>query len=137
MTAMKSRFWFLGLATAALVLTGCPEKRRPAGSTPPKTAQSSAEAEKKSGATGSLADYGKSLSNAEKTAAQTAGLVTLNQAVKQYNVIENRFPATLEELVSARYLPKLPAAPRGKRYVYDAKAGEVTVEDVAGPAPTE
>ncbi len=137
---MKSRLWLFGtMAAAALVLTGCPEKRRPAGATPAKpgaapTAPASGNA-KTPEAKGPLADYAHTLDKSEKKAAEVTGLLTLNQAVQQFNVIEGRLPRTLDELVETRYLPKLPAAPRGKRFIYDSKAGEVTVADVASSAP--
>ncbi len=139
---MKSRIWILGVtAAAALVLTGCPEKRRPAGSTPAKPAQTApakaSDATKAPEATGSLADYARNLSNAEKKATEVTGLDTLKKAVQQYQVLEGRFPNSLDELIAARFLPKLPAAPRGKRFIYDPRSGDVTVEALppAAPAP--
>jgi hypothetical protein len=86
---------------------------------------------------GAAADYARNLSNTEKKAAEVSGLETLNKAVQQYQVIEGRFPRTLDELVASRYLPKLPPAPRGKRFVYDSKAGEVTVQDLPAAKPAE
>ncbi len=133
MTAMKPPLWILGLVATSLVLTGCPEKRRPAGSpaakpapsTPAKTAQ------------GPLADYAKNLSDSEKKATEVAGLSELNKAVQQFNVIEGRYPRTLDELVASRYLPKIPGAPRGKRFIYNPKSGDVTVEALAAAKPAE
>jgi hypothetical protein len=140
MTAMKSRLCFLGLVSASLILTGCPEKRRPANSPNAKPA-SNAPAKAPGGdsgsqATGPLADYAKGLSNSEKKAAEVTGTIAIGQAVQQYNIIEGRFPRTLDELVESRYLPKLPVAPRGKRYVYNPQSGEVTVVALADAAPT-
>lgn len=136
---MKSRIWSLGvLAAAALVLTGCPEKRRPAGSTPAKPATPATPAGGAKGpeAKGPVADYARTLDKTEKKAAEVTGLTTLNQGVQQFNVIEGRFPRTLDELVVTRYLPKLPAAPRGKRYIYNPKTGEVIVEELPSSSPT-
>ena len=132
--------------TAALFLTGCPdngfpERRQPAGSSAAKPAKpapkKSVENEKPSQATGAAADYARNLSNTEKKAAEVSGLETLNKAVQQYQVIEGRYPRTLDELVASRYLPKLPPAPRGKRFIYDSKAGEVTVQDLPAAKPVE
>ncbi len=139
MTAMKSRFWFLGLVATSFVLTGCPEVRRPAeGSsakpTTPAPAKDTAPA-KASEAKGPVADYGRNLSNAEKKATEVTGLVTLNQTVQQFNIIEGRNPRSLDELVETRYLPSLPAAPRGKRYIYNPKEGKVEVQDLQPAAP--
>jgi len=140
MVRMKPSCWILGLVATTLVLTGCPEKRRPAGSaTPPKPAANTPakapEAEKKTTATGPLAEYGRNLVNAEKTATQVTGLVTLEQAVRQFEVIEGRFPRSLDELIAGRYLGKLPNPPRGKRFTYDAKTGKVNVESLPETAP--
>ena len=140
---MKTSCWILG-TVAALLLTGCPdqgypEKRRPAGSpamqkpgTPASSKTSSTDS--KSTASGPVAEYGKNLSNAEKTAAQTTGLMTVNQSVKQFEVVEGRLPRSLDELVASRYLDKLPKPPRGKRFIYDLKTGKVDVESLPDAA---
>ncbi|MBK8476024.1 MAG: hypothetical protein IPL39_06830 [Opitutaceae bacterium] len=142
---MKSSCWILGLVATTLVLTGCPEKRRPSGGASMQKAvtpaPAKAEPETKSTAVGPLAEYGKNLSNAEKTAAQVTGLTTLTQAVKQFEVMEGRYPRNLDELIVGRYFAKLPVPPRGKRFLYDAKTGKVDVESLpeaaaeAAPAP--
>ncbi len=133
MTAMKPPLWILGLVATSLVLTGCPEKRRPAGSPAAKPAPSAPART----AQGPLADYAKNLSDTEKKATEVVGLSELNKAVQQFNVIEGRYPRTLDELVASRYLPKIPAAPRGKRFIYNPKAGEVTVEALPAAKPAE
>lgn len=137
---MKTSCWILGLVAAALLLTGCPEKRRPAGSTttPKPAATTPAKApdsEKKSNAVGPLADYGKNLLNAEKKATEVTGLTTLTQAVKQFEVIEGRLPRNLDELIVARYFAKLPNPPRGKRFTYDGRTGKVEIEALPMAAP--
>ena len=141
MTAMKSRFWILGLVAASLVLTGCPEKRRPAGSPAAKPAPGApaktADGAKPAGAQGPLADFAKNLSDSEKKATEVVGLSELNKAVQQFNVIEGRYPRTLDELVASRFLPKIPVAPRGKRFIYNPKSGEVTVEALPAAKPAE
>lgn len=127
------------MVAATLVLTGCPEKRRPSGGASMQKAATpapaKAEPEAKSTAVGPLAEYGKNLSNAEKNAAQVTGLTTLTQAVKQFEVMEGRFPRNLDELIVGRYFAKLPVPPRGKRFVYDAKTGKVDVESMPEAAP--
>ena len=44
-----------------------------------------------------------------------------------FNVEKGRNPKDLDELVTEKYLPKLPAAPYGMKLVYDAAAGKVKV----------
>ncbi len=137
---MKSRIWMLGVTVAAaLVLTGCPEKRRPAGSAPAKPAQTAPakapDATKAPEAKGPVADYARNLSDAEKKATEVTGLDTLNKAVQQFQVLEGRYPTSLDELVASRFLPKIPAAPRGKRFIYNPRSGEVMVEALPPAAP--
>ena len=43
--------------------------------------------------------------------------------------MEGRFPASLDELVSKRYLPAIPPVPHGKRLSYDPKTGGITLVD--------
>lgn len=134
---MNKRLCLVGFVATSLLLTGCPEKRRPANSASGKPA--SANPAKPAGGEkittpGPLGDYARTLDKSEKKAAEVTGLTTLTQAVQQFNVLEGRFPRTLDELVESRYLQKLPAAPRGKRFIYNPKSGEVTAEDLPAAA---
>jgi len=147
--AMRSRPWMFAIATGAAVLTGCVEKRKPAESASPARSPAAPAqpppakpAEKKvepvkppeqkvepaaKPADASLGGYLQNLSNAEKTAAKTADLAGLNKTVRQFEAMEGRLPQSLEELVTKKYLPSLPAPPRGQRLVYDPVTGAVTV----------
>ena len=40
---------------------------------------------------------------------------------------EGRLPKDLDELVTLKYMPALPAPPVGMKIEYDAKTGDVTV----------
>ena len=60
-------------------------------------------------------------------AEKTIDTVALNQAVQQFNVTEGRYPKDLNELVTEKYLPRLPEAPYGMKIVYDANTGTVKV----------
>jgi hypothetical protein len=55
-------------------------------------------------------------------------LGALNEAVTGYMAEYRRAPANQEEMVKARYLPRVLHAPKGKRYVINQESGEVTVE---------
>ena len=46
-------------------------------------------------------------------------LKELTQAVRRYSVEQRRVPRNLEELAASGYLPGVPAAPAGKRFVID------------------
>ncbi len=134
---MKSSRWILGLVTLALLLTGCPEKRRPAGSAAPANAPASGSSNTKSTptATGPLADYAHNLMNAEKKATEVTGLAAIEQALNQFNVIEGRYPKSLDELVAMRYMVKIPPAVRGERFIYDPSNG--SIKSVALPVASD
>ena len=55
-------------------------------------------------------------------------LAELTQAVRKYGAEKQRVPKDLNELVAARYLPGIPAAPAGKKYAIN-KQMEVYLAD--------
>jgi len=72
-------------------------------------------------------DYLGAVAKAKKSSEKTIEVVSLNQAVQQFNAAEGRYPKDLSELVTEKYLPKLPEAPYGMKIVYDANTGTVKV----------
>ena len=50
----------------------------------------------------------------------------LNQALHQYNAAEGHYPKDLKELAPS-YIGKVPEAPNGYKFNYDANAGSVTM----------
>lgn len=72
-------------------------------------------------------DYLGAVAKAKKSSESTIDAVSLNQAVQQFNVAEGRFPKDLNELVTEKYVPRLPDPPYGMKFVYDAAKGEVKV----------
>lgn len=48
-----------------------------------------------------------------------ATLDRLTQALRKFAAEQRRVPKSLDELVATGYLPELPGAPSGKRYVFD------------------
>jgi hypothetical protein len=50
---------------------------------------------------------------------RSATLNQLTQALRKFAAEQRRVPKDLNELVTAGYLPELPAAPAGKKYVFD------------------
>lgn len=100
-------------------------------STTPKPAASdptSTLPEKQSEA--SLRGYARNLAAAPVIAAKTIDDSQLNRAVQQFGAMEGRLPTSLEELVTAKYLPEIPKAPIGHRLDYDPNTGKVTVVKV-------
>jgi ABC-type glycerol-3-phosphate transport system substrate-binding protein len=53
-------------------------------------------------------------------------LTTLKDAVQKFNTAEGHYPKTLDEL-APKYIAKIPDAPGGYKYVYNAATGEVKV----------
>ena len=72
-------------------------------------------------------DYLGALAKAKKNSEKTIDAVALNQTVQQFNVTEGHYPKDLNELVTEKYLPRLPEAPYGMKIVYDANTGTVKV----------
>ncbi|MGZ8898575.1 MAG: hypothetical protein ACXW3Z_00620 [Limisphaerales bacterium] len=51
----------------------------------------------------------------------TALAAELTQVVRKYAAEKQRAPQSFEEIVAAGYLPRVPAAPRGQKFVIDKK----------------
>ena len=59
----------------------------------------------------------------------------IDHAIQQFNVEEGRNPKDLNELVTMKYLGKLPPVPYGSQLKYDAVEGKVTVVKKAKATP--
>ena len=70
-------------------------------------------------------DYLGAVAQGQKKALTTLGTVSLDSAVRTFFDQESRFPKDLNELVTSGVLPKLPAAPNGMKFHYDAATGLV------------
>lgn len=122
---------------AGVGLTGCGAKKPDA-----KPEKSAAEPAAKS-APGTAAsgpgnpitapvDYLGAVGAAQKQAARFADLTPVQQAVRAFQAGEDRMPATLQEIVTEGYLPKLPVPPKGMVLAYDPRTG--LVKFVPAPA---
>ena len=107
----------LSLALAGLALAGC-KKEAPA----PKPANSVGE-----NPITAPVDYLGAVSKAKQSAVKTISTVSLDHAIKMFFGQEGRYPKSLDELVSSGTLDKLPVAPQGMKYTYDASTGQVKV----------
>jgi hypothetical protein len=97
-----------------LVLTGCGNKEE--------------KPESKSGSGNPLTapvDYLGAVHQAQKSAVRTVDIVGLQQGIQMFQAQEGRNPRDLNELVAKQYLPRIPTAPAGMRYVYNPASGEV------------
>jgi hypothetical protein len=72
-------------------------------------------------------DYLGAAAKAHKSAVKTLGAVSLDSAIKTFAEQENRYPKTLDELVTSGVLPKLPTPPNGMKFDYEAATGKVKV----------
>ncbi|MBM3835375.1 MAG: hypothetical protein FJ403_19285 [Verrucomicrobia bacterium] len=104
----------------ALSVAGCGKN---AETTPAKTSNSTATGNPLT----APADYLGAVGKAKRSAERTVDLASLNRAIQLFHAQEDRFPATLNELVAEHYLPSLPSAPAGMRIIYDASKGEVRI----------
>jgi hypothetical protein len=110
--------------TASLLLVGCggeSDKSATATATATNTASSG------STPLTAPADYVGALGKAKQTAEKTADTATLNQAIQMFNVEKGRYPKDLDELVTEKFIPKIPPAPYGMKLDYDATSGKVKV----------
>lgn len=103
-----------------LLVLGCDAKK----SAPPASTNSAATSGNPLTAP---VDYLGAVGKAQKKAANTTDLITVQQAIRAFEVGEERAPASLNELVTEGYLPRLPAAPKGLAWAYDPAGRKVTL----------
>jgi hypothetical protein len=72
-------------------------------------------------------DYLGAAAKAKQSSERVIDTVSLNQAVQLFHASEGRYPHDLRELVTQRYLPRIPDAPHGMKIVYDAGTGQVRI----------
>ena len=80
-------------------------------------------------------DYLGAIGNAQKSAISTLDLTSLTKSVSLFHAAEDRFPKDLNELVTMKYIPKLPTAPQGTQLTYDPASGKVAIVKLPSPPP--
>jgi hypothetical protein len=95
------------MVLAPLLLLGC--SREPGGEAPPATATTTPARQPSASEPAATANDAQS----------GAILAELTQAVRKYGAEQRRVPKDLNELVTAGYLPGIPAAPAGKKFALD------------------
>jgi hypothetical protein len=115
---MKAILW-LGVLTAVLG-TGCSkqEEAKPATTNQAKVGENPLDAP---------ADYLRTVTKAQQTAVKTVDTVSINQAIQMFNASEGRNPKDLNELVTMKYMPRLPEPPANMKFSYDATSGTVKI----------
>jgi hypothetical protein len=114
---MRKKFFFTLLAAGA-ALCGCKKD----SSASPKPTNTVGE-----NPLTAPADYLGAASKAQKAAAKTVGMASLDQAIKMFSGQEGRLPKNLDELVSSGTLSRLPDAPNGMKFDYDPATGAIKV----------
>lgn len=74
-------------------------------------------------------DYLGAVGAAQKRSVKVADLVPVQQAVQAFQAGEDRLPANLQEIVTEGYLPRLPDLPKGARFEYNPRSGQVRIID--------
>ena len=57
-----------------------------------------------------------------------AALTDLTKVLRQYSFEKRKLPQSLNEIVDAGYLQKIPEAPAGKKFVIDQKTVQVVLQ---------
>ena len=72
-------------------------------------------------------DYIGAVGKAKKSSEIKVNLANIQNAVKQFKAVEGRNPKSLSELLTEGYFSRPPRPPRGMKYTYDPKTGQVGV----------
>jgi hypothetical protein len=72
-------------------------------------------------------DYLGAAAKAKRSSEKVIDTVALSQAIQLFHASEGRYPKDLQELVTERYLPKVPDAPHGMKITYDAATGQARI----------
>ena len=120
--------WIFALAVS-FTLVAC-------GEAPKKDKNIKANNKSKSDETASKGDnpllapvnYVGALGKAKNVSEKKINLANIQNAINQFYAVEGRYPKSLGELVKEGYYAKLPATPKGKRYLYNSKTGQVGIK---------
>ena len=121
---MKLPGLIFGLAVSA-ILAGCGPDSGSKNTTP---AQSTNASSSSGSVLTAPVDYLGAIAQAKQSAVKTVGLASVNEAIRQFQTEHGRLPKDLNELVQEKYLPQIPAAPYGSKFVYNPASGEVKVD---------
>ena len=113
----------LGIPLLALAMTmaGCGDSSKGAKKSDPTNLESSGNP--------LLApvDYLGAQAKGKRIATKTIGIADVQQAIQKFQAMEERFPASLQELVQQHYLGRIPETPQGFRWIYDPATGQANM----------
>ena len=108
---MKTRLCFAVAGAMVLALAGC----------------TGGSSNSNSPATNTSASSSSPIVQPEIYAQKKMDLASLNQAVQQYHAAEGHYPDNLQDL-APNYIEKIPQAPDGYKFDYDANSGTVSLD---------
>jgi hypothetical protein len=109
----------LNMGVIVLLFIGC------GGSAPEKVAEDEGQGSEEGNPLTAPVDYLGAVNQAQNRSADRLALVGLQQAIQQFQAVEDRLPRTLEEVVSSGYIARLPDPPRGQVLVYESSTGKL------------
>ena len=109
------KHWFILIFAAAAFTTGCGNNSDQSSSKPGENPLNAP------------ADYVGGLAKGQQVAVKTVDTAALSSAIQMFEATEGRYPKDLNELVSKKLIPAIPAPPRGMKFNYDATTGTVRV----------
>ena len=113
-----------------VVLVGCGKKETPPAdtSTNKAAAFNNAVSNNSSGnPVTAPVDYLGAVAKAQQSSIKSIDTAYINQAVQQFQAMEGHLPKDLQELVTEKYLVRLPQVPHGMKLEYEAATGKVKV----------
>ena len=138
LSLMNTRLLLASLALSAALFTACSRKSKTATTQAPPEAPAAAEPAP-AGNDASAAPPPPGSAPVEKAApaktdADDSGikyteLEKIKYALQAFTLAFERPPKDLNELVARKYLARLPAAPEGKKFVYNPARSEVKIEN--------
>ena len=72
-------------------------------------------------------DYLDAVNQGKNKVQGDAGLIQVNNALKQYEAAHSRRAKSLQEVIAAGYLTKLPDLPRGMKWRYNPQTGQASL----------
>jgi hypothetical protein len=108
-------------------LAGCGEEKPASGGSTPQSFNAAISNNSSGNPVSAPVDYLGAVAKGQQSAIKTIDTAQLKQAIQNFQITEERLPASLDELVSKGYLRQIPAAPYGMKIQYDAKTGRVAV----------